>query len=198
MIGLQDLWSMGGILRDKNADNVPDGVNVHMHLEKDFHPLGLIDFCVRLGFETTSLSLDFINNRENDYVYEIFFKKNSWPGLILEDYELKFYYHEENALNELLRFLAVFHHDLIETSDPIKKIVYENEAVSFFTHENELVQSLQDIEQSHDNEIKLKEINSLTEVWNDLGFMRIGIASPINENSFRFSMDERLADDVWI
>src|SRR5699024_10703357 len=37
-----------------------------------------------------------------------------------------------------------------------------------------------------------------TEVWNDLGFMRTGIASPINENSFRFSMDERLADDVWI
>jgi len=53
------LWSLDGLLVDKNQDGVADGISLFIDLPEGLWPEGLIDFCARLGLETTALSFSF-------------------------------------------------------------------------------------------------------------------------------------------
>ena len=59
MSQISALWSLEGMLVDKNRDGVVDGISLFIDLPEGLLPEGLIDFCARAGFETTALSFAF-------------------------------------------------------------------------------------------------------------------------------------------
>ena len=105
MKNLLEMWTTNGLLRDQNGDGVIDGTNVFINLPEHLAPEGLIDFCARLGFETTSLSFDFFEPREG--AVEIGFEQSdSKTGIKLEVGKLLLHYKNEAELSSLLKLLA--------------------------------------------------------------------------------------------
>lgn len=105
MNNILSIWTKEGLLRDKNEDGVIDGVSVFIDLPDGLVPEGLIDFCARLGFETTSLSLNFFLSSE-DAVKVSFVCSGSKTVMKLERQELIFHYKNETELSTLLRLVA--------------------------------------------------------------------------------------------
>src|SRR5699024_871445 len=94
-------------VEDQNHDGVADQVNLSIKLDKHQVIPGLIDFCARLGFETTSLSFDFF--RENSrYANKLEFVQNDEQTAIecVSPNEIIIFYKDIESMSELLRFLA--------------------------------------------------------------------------------------------
>jgi Zinc carboxypeptidase len=102
---LLEMWTKDGLLRDQNGDGVIDGTNIFINLPEHLAPEGLIDFCSRLGFETTSLSFDFFEPREG--AVELAFEKSEFKTDIrLQAGKLLVHYQNEAELSSLLKLLA--------------------------------------------------------------------------------------------
>ncbi|MGM0902939.1 MAG: M14 family metallopeptidase [Bacillota bacterium] len=105
MKNLLEMWTKDGLLRDQNGDGVIDGTNVFINLPEHLAPEGLIDFCARLGFETTSLSFDFFGPREG--TVEVGFEKSDFKTDIrIEAGKLLVHYKNEAELSMFLKLLA--------------------------------------------------------------------------------------------
>ncbi|MDQ0412360.1 MULTISPECIES: M14 family metallopeptidase [Mesobacillus] len=105
MKNLLEMWTKDGLLQDQNGDGVIDGTNIFINLPDFLAPEGLIDFCARLGFETTSLSFDFFEQREG--VVELGFEKSDFKTDIrIEAEKLLVHYKSEVELSMLLKLLA--------------------------------------------------------------------------------------------
>src|SRR5690625_1593440 len=103
MNDLRMLWEIGGLIEDQNGDSVADRVNVQIGLHEDILPDGLIDFCARLGFETSSLSFDFLQKNKR-YKNILCFAKAEYETAIQWDSNLiMFSYENEEKLSDLLR-----------------------------------------------------------------------------------------------
>ncbi|WP_163969416.1 M14 family metallopeptidase [Oceanobacillus halotolerans] len=195
MRDLRQLWKIGGLVEDQNKDGVADRVNVSIHLEEDMRPEGLIDFCARLGFETTSLSFDFLENNKR-YQFGIHFNKSNETAIEWQDKDLLFYYENEGNLSVLLRFLASdWYEDFIQ-EEVVEKIALEQN--KFFIYgRNKIVRSV-DIG-FKGNAIVEKEytLHSLTDVWSDLGFLHDKEPSPTNKHAVTFHPEDGLKNEAW-
>src|SRR5690625_2959424 len=124
MNDLRDMWEIGGFLEDQNNDGAADQVNLWIKLDKHQVVPGLIDFCARLGFETTSLSLDFF--RENSrYAHQLAFVQSDEQTVIecVSPNEIIIFYTDPESLSELMRFLGgKWHRNFIQTAVPVTKI----------------------------------------------------------------------------
>ncbi|PAF16812.1 hypothetical protein CHH61_24005, partial [Shouchella clausii] len=78
---------------------------VYIDLPDHLAPEGLIDFCARLGYETTSLSLRFFEPDKNA-VKMNFIHSDVKTEIRLENRELIVRYKSEAELSDLLKHLA--------------------------------------------------------------------------------------------
>lgn len=184
MRDLSFLWKIGGLLADNNNDGVPDGVNVCICLKEDFIPIGLIDFCGRLGFETTALSFDFFKeSTKNDW--SIYFENALETACQIDSTgNLVFTYNNEKDLDKLLRYLAHYW-----PGDNLERPVYK---VGF--QENEFFAYAIDGRRMHlpirvtsiEKETKCYPIQSLSDFWDGIGFTKVKEASPTKETKIGF------------
>ncbi|WP_144509623.1 M14 family metallopeptidase [Bacillus sp. FJAT-22090] len=102
---LQKIWTIDGILLDKNQDNVIDGVSLFVDLPYGFMPEGLLDFFVRVGYETTALSYNFFEY--NGQKVKMIFKENQPSSYIVyENRMIIIYYENEKECSKLLSQLS--------------------------------------------------------------------------------------------
>ncbi|WP_342513067.1 M14 family metallopeptidase [Sporosarcina sp. FSL K6-1522] len=99
------LWSLDGLLVDKNGDGVVDGISLYIDLPEGLLPEGLIDFCARAGFETTALSLHFFE-KANQKVTMSFVQSTDRTAVVFTGDQLILTYKNECELSTLLRELA--------------------------------------------------------------------------------------------
>ncbi|GAA0346627.1 hypothetical protein GCM10008931_42360 [Oceanobacillus oncorhynchi subsp. oncorhynchi] len=198
MRDLREMWEIGGLVEDQNKDKVADRVNIWFDLNGEIHPEGLIDFCARLGFETTSLSFDFLlqNNR---YSNKLSFVKNDIETSV--EWDLNHFlvrYQNEEEVSALLRFLAgSWHRSFVSGVVPIQKIkLNENEIFIEAKDGNMTVIPVEALQKTTSE--KSYQIDSLIEVWNELGFMHSDQASPANNHNVNFLTEDSLEHHSWI
>lgn len=168
MNNIFSIWTKDGLLRDQNGDGVIDGVSAFIDLPEGLVPAGLIDFCARLGFETTSLSFDFFEPRE-ETVKVTFASSGLKTEAKWEDQELVFYYKNEMELSGLLQLLAAMKPDVQGESTSVEFLsgkLYANQeeipVLSYGRTEDEVS----------------PEIKSLSHLWSFSGFGKNTEASP--------------------
>ncbi|KSU61020.1 hypothetical protein AS034_15380 [[Bacillus] enclensis] len=186
MRGLQDIWKIGGFLADQNGDGVPDRVNVSMELKEGCVPQGLIDFCGRLGFETTALSFGFLGHERAQW-HVVFRSSLEETFCALQGREVVFFYKTISELDELLLFLsAAWPGELAEYKHPICKVKLDGKAVivndelkidAFYRDENTAAS-------------KKMVITGLTDIWNESGFLMKEEPSPLKETNVSFDFQQ--------
>lgn len=197
MNDLRMLWEIGGLVEDQNGDSVADRVNVQLDLNGDILPVGLIDFCARLGFETTSLSFDFIQ-RNSRYLNQLIFKRNELETNVQwNSNQLIFSFENEKKLSNLLRFIAgKWHRNLMKGKTVISKISLLKETIIIYNLSGDIVGEFPITNDfsvyNYPNQIK-----SLTDVWNDLGFMHKEEPNPYNEHAVAFIPSANLSSGIW-
>ncbi|WP_040977836.1 M14 family metallopeptidase [Oceanobacillus jeddahense] len=198
MKDLRDMWEIGGLIEDQNKDKVADRVNIWCDLNGEIYPEGFIDFCARLGFETASLSFDFLQ-KNNRYSNQLSFVKDDEDTSVeWNRNHLLVHYQNEEEVSTLLRFLAgSWHRNFITGDTPVPKIKL---------NENKIIIELQDggIQVAPVEPVntavseKTYGVGSLTEIWNELGFMHDGKASPTNSHNIIFLTGDSLEHHSWI
>ncbi|HJF31399.1 MAG TPA: M14 family metallopeptidase [Sporosarcina psychrophila] len=113
MSQISALWSLEGMLVDKNRDGVVDGVSLFIDLPEGLLPEGLIDFCARAGFETTALSFTFFEEAGQKVTMSFVHSEETTTATFL-DGKLVLTYKNEHELSSLLRELAFGEFDLTD------------------------------------------------------------------------------------
>lgn len=179
MENLLSIWTAEGLLRDRNGDGVNDGTAVFIDLPDGLAPEGLIDFCARLGFETTALSFDFFEPK-NDAVRLSFFS-GSETQVKTENQTLIFHYKNETELSTLLRLLAMMEPDgetgFIELKDG--RLYTGQDFLSSIPYRKEEGKSP-------------VEINSISHLWSFSGFGRNEEASPAKLVNMNIDVEKTL------
>ncbi|MEH7388886.1 M14 family metallopeptidase [Bacillus sp. JJ1474] len=178
------LWSKEGLLRDKNGDGVVDSTSIYINLPEHLVPEGLIDFCGRLGFETTSLSFHFFE--KSDKAIQMDFEHSElFTAIRVENQHLVVSYKDEIELSTLLKLLASMEPELItEKSSRIE--LKDGRLYSGQT----IIPTLAVRKDCHNTYPK---INSLADFWSFSGIGKISEASP----SKAFSMNIDVEDLLW-
>ncbi|WP_164217734.1 M14 family metallopeptidase [Virgibacillus sp. YIM 98842] len=192
MNDLRGIWEIGGFVEDQNHDGVADQVNLSIKLDKHQVIPGLIDFCARLGFETTSLSFDFF--RENSrYANKLEFVQNDEQTAIecVSPNEIIIFYKDIESMSELLRFLAgKWHKDFTPNEGPVSKISLDDDAVVIHGEKWPL-----DKKPGH-TDIHYK-VHSLSDVWHDVGFLHGPEPSPHNKQAVTIHAADGLSELGW-
>src|SRR5690625_731781 len=166
MNDLRNMWEIGGFVEDQNHDGVADQVNLWITFDKHVVVPGLIDFCARLGFETTSLSFDFFVENSR-YAHKLAFVQNDEQTAIeyQKPNEITVFYESPESLSELLRFLAgQWHKDFLgKETPPVSRILWEGDAIVI--HDEKWP-----VDKSPSHSDITYEADSLTEIWQDTGF----------------------------
>jgi hypothetical protein len=173
------IWTKEGLLRDNNDDGVIDGTAVFIDLPDHLAPDGLIDFCARLGYETTSLSLRFFEH-SNSAVKMSFIYSDVKTEIRLENRELIVRYKSEAELSDLLKLLAAMHpEESTGTSDAIELKDGKLAAGQVF------IKTIEGKgEEAH------PEINSLSDLWSFSGIGKNNEASPSKLLHLNVSIEE--------
>lgn len=100
---IDKIWSLDGILVDKNDDGVVDGISLYVELEENF-PIALIDVFARIGYETTALSYEFFQKANQKYTLR--FEHTIETAVKMTENEIILYYSSIDELNELLTKIA--------------------------------------------------------------------------------------------
>jgi len=116
MSQISALWSLEGMLVDKNRDGVVDGISLFIDLPEGLLPEGLIDFCARAGFETTALSFAFFEE-VGQKVTMSFEQSEETTTATFVDGKLVLTYKNESELSSLLRELAFGEFDFTTKKD---------------------------------------------------------------------------------
>lgn len=193
MRDLRKLWEIGGLIEDTNNDNVPDAVNVSLSLNEQCLCEGLVDFCARMGFETTSLSFDFLHKNEN-YEHRLEFIPSDETSMTWKGNTIRITYDSSKSLSEFLKFIAAkWHRNFDDNLEPVYVLTVRDGMVVSKNNAWPL---------SIENNVQQKEIvyniKSLTDFWNDTGFLHGKEAKPLNEQSVTFRIDEQLSDNLNI
>ncbi|MBP2075852.1 M14 family metallopeptidase [Oceanobacillus polygoni] len=197
MRDLRDMWEIGGLVQDQNQDRVADQVNIWFDLNDELHPEGLIDFCARLGFETTSLSFDFLQEN-NRYSNRLSFVKDEEETYVEWNLNhLLIYYQNEEAVSILLRFLAGKWHRNFVGDVPVKRIKLNDSEIWIEVEDGNITVSPVESQNTTISE-KIYKVDSLTKVWNEIGFMHNEKASPINNHHVLFLTEDTLEHHSWI
>lgn len=179
MENLLSIWTKDGLLRDRNGDGVNDGTAVYIDLPDGLAPAGLIDFCARLGFETTALSFDFFEPKED--AVRLSFSPGSETQVKGENQALIFLYKNETELSTLLRLLAAMESDgeasFIELKDG--RLYTGQEFLSTISYRKEEGKTP-------------AEINSLSHLWSFSGFGRNEEASPAKLVNMNINVEKTL------
>ncbi|MYL36393.1 M14 family metallopeptidase [Halobacillus litoralis] len=194
MNDLKKLWEPGYLITDQNYDGVPDHINTNFHIPEGLTPSGLIDFCARLGFETTALTFNFLNGNEKA-AYQFDFAVNEEVTALklnAETKRLSFYYRSEQELNGLLQFLACDWPAADTGKQPVKAIYFNNgewwveqgkrtPVASFASRENQTY-----------------PIQSLTELWEYDAFYSDSGPDPVQKQSLSIHVDKSVSQDIFL
>lgn len=112
---IKRIWSLDGILVDKNHDDVVDGVSLYLQLDQDNFPVALIDLFARIGYETTALSYNFF--QKNNQKYTLRFEEADETEIKMTENEIILYYSTFEELNCLLTEIATT--NVVRTNDAI-------------------------------------------------------------------------------
>lgn len=198
MHDLRKMWEVGGLVEDQNNDHVADRVNVWIDVEQDVYPDGLIDFCARLGFETTSLSFDFFEET-NTYKYQLCFVQNDQQTAVeWAKNQLTVTYQDEENLSKLLRFLAgKWHVDFGGKDSHVQKIMLAGERIVLEDAFGKLEEYALD---SKDDSTSSRQyhVDSLTDVWSPFGFLHDHEPSPENKQAVTFTPERGLSREAWM
>lgn len=113
MSQISALWSLEGMLVDKNRDGVVDGISLFIDLPEGLLPEGLIDFCARAGFETTALSFTFFEEVGQKVTMSFEHSEETTTATFF-DGKLVLTFKNEQELSSLLRELAFGEFDLTD------------------------------------------------------------------------------------
>ncbi|QED46328.1 M14 family metallopeptidase [Cytobacillus dafuensis] len=183
MNSIFSIWTTEGLLCDKNRDGVADGVSAFIDLPEGLAPIGLIDFCARLGFETTALSLDFFEQKENAVKISFVYSESN-TLLKLENQNLIFLYKDEPELSSFLKLLAAMKPGINEGSSSL-----ELREGRLFAGQKE-IPVLSDFRQG-ETETSPK-ITSLSHLWNFSGLGKSNEASPVKLLDLNIGIEESL------
>ncbi|MHA6259742.1 M14 family metallopeptidase [Sporosarcina sp. CAU 1771] len=102
---MEKFWSTNGVFVDKNNDHVIDGVSLYIDLPEGLMPIGLIDFCARIGYETTEFSFDLFEQKQQRVHMEF---QESYHETVasFQEEKLLVTYRNDEELSDLLRELA--------------------------------------------------------------------------------------------
>lgn len=187
------MWETGSLIHDQNGDGVPDGINVNIELTEGCLPAGLIDFCARLGFETSSLSFDFFDSGKHDWTIKI---KPSEQGTYCEwrpDLTIQFYYRSEDELSELFRLLARWNPDFQVLTEPVFKIALVDQQLIFYGDENTVYEK---VSLPVSSETKMPEVKSLSDFWDGTSFYHMKEPSPVHETHIQFEINREFSRDL--
>lgn len=175
------IWTKEGLLRDNNNDGVIDGTAVYIDLPDHLAPEGLIDFCARLGYETTSLSLRFFEPDKNA-VKMNFIHSDVKTEIRLENRELIVRYKSEAELSDLLKHLAAM--------DPKES---SGTSVALELKDGRLTAGQSFIKTIEGRKAELTpEINSLSDLWSFSGIGDNNEASPSKLLNLNVSVEESI------
>lgn len=178
------IWTKEGLLRDNNDDGVIDGTAVFIDLPDHLAPEGLIDFCARLGYETTSLSLRFFEH-DNSAVKMSFIYSDVKTEIRLENRELIVRYKSEAELSNLLKLLAAM--DPKESGGTSVSIELKGDKLAAGQTFIKTIEGRD--EEAH------PEINSLSDLWSFSGVGKNNEASPSKLLHLNVSIEESIKTD---
>ncbi|MCP3740097.1 M14 family metallopeptidase [Rossellomorea sp. BNER] len=193
MKDLRQIWEIDGFLRDDNEDGVPDSINVSIELPDDLMPVGLIDFCGRLGFETTALSYHFFQNPNAEWKMKFVpSEKETGCRLVYEERSVEIFYESIESLNLLLQYLASkWPQPFLEVDGKITKVILRGNTIKAGG------QSIK-IEGSQQKPLNRHKVNSLSDLWNGTGFLMTKEASPASENMVGFDFQTKLSTKLLV
>ncbi|WP_096185667.1 M14 family metallopeptidase [Evansella halocellulosilytica] len=201
MNDLKKLWEIGGLVEDQNGDGVADRVNVSFNIPNDLKAEGLVDFCARLGFETTSLSFDFLKSNQRYPIVVDFQESHQETSLVIRANRLLFLFETEESLSTLLRFLAAKWpvNELTDNNgEKVEKISLQMNSIAIHTDIGEkLVDHTWDIKPSREDAGEKKVAASLTDFWNGMGFLHMDEPSPENKRAVTFEFDETIDQTIF-
>ncbi len=183
MENLLAIWTKEGLLLDKNDDGVIDGLHLSIDLPDGLAPEGLIDFCARLGFETTSLSFNFFEQNREDSINVRFVFSEVKTEARIEQNELILTYKNEAELSTLLRLLAA-----MKPAQHMKSTFVELKGDKLYTDVG-VVSTIP----GQTNEMDTgTEMNSLSDLWSFSGFGKNQEASPSKLLHLNVKVEESL------
>ncbi|MYL49322.1 hypothetical protein GLV98_07485 [Halobacillus litoralis] len=197
MNDLRNLWEPGYLVTDRNHDGVPDHINVNLQLPEGFTPSGLIDFCARLGFETTALTFEFLNgNQQPDYKMD-FVKDETITALKLhpETKQLTFHYRSEEESSRFLQFLACEWPVADMEKRPVEVIYFCEEEWWVGKGKRTPVTFPESVE-NHVNHTN--EIQSLTELWEYDAFFSDSTPIPTQKQSMSIHVDKSISQEIFL
>ncbi|RKJ61496.1 hypothetical protein D7X33_26890, partial [Butyricicoccus sp. 1XD8-22] len=112
---MEDLWTLDGLLVDKNDDGIPDGVSLYIDLPENLYPIGLFDFLARAGLETTALSFNFFEKHNQKVT--LTFEKSNHSEITFESGILSIYYQSEEDLSDQLRHISQLGLKMIDSEE---------------------------------------------------------------------------------
>lgn len=189
MNDLKQMWTINGLLKDSNNDGVPDAVNVQIQgLSPNCTPKGLVDFCARVGLETTGLSFPIITiNNETDYTINLRIEQNPYAecSCILKDgHSIELISESEVGLSKTLRWLAASWPYAVDgKKDKVIRIDFRKTTFQLTFVEGDKSEWFL-IKQTKSFEVKsFESLSNLTDLWTTNGFFqsgRIDINSKLN------------------
>ncbi|MFA1822210.1 M14 family metallopeptidase [Virgibacillus oceani] len=192
MNDLRNMWEIGGFVEDQNHDGVADQVNLWIKFDKHVVVPGLIDFCARLGFETTSLSFEFFLENSR-YTHKLAFVQSDEQTAMecQTPNEITVFYEDPESLSALLRFLAgKWHRNFMQKDAPVSKVLLDGDAIVIHDEKWPLDQAPAPSDINY-------QVDSLTEVWQDTGFLHGQEPSPHNQQAITFHTTEGLSELAW-
>jgi hypothetical protein len=138
------------------------------------------------------LSFDFFGENSR-YANKLTFEQSNTQTAMecVKQHDMIIYYKDTESLSELLRFLAAkWHRNFIQKEVPVTKILLDGDKVVI----NEEIWPL-DLKPAQ-ADVTYK-VDSLTEVWDDVGFLHGEEPSPDNKQALTFHVSDGLSELAW-
>ncbi len=194
MRDLGKVFTTEGLLSDRNGDGVADSLCVIFQIQANVAVAGLIDFCARLGLETSELDLPVMvlgeaatsQRNEHEWLCTVSIDPSAQAGyahclLEWQTKQISFVGNSEASLSGLLRWMAAhWPHGIKGELDSVDKISWLNEQIQLSSEGVvipggqiglRLAEALPDSGQSPE---RPRPLDSLTELWTTAGFYQAG------------------------
>ncbi|MFC7061060.1 M14 family zinc carboxypeptidase [Halobacillus seohaensis] len=197
MNDLKEFWEPGYLIADQNQDGVPDHINVNLQLPEEFTPSGLIDFCARLGFETTALTFDFLNGNEQAEYQMDFVQDEKVTALKLHQTSrrLSVHYRSEQEVSRFLQFLACEWPVADMDKKPVETIYFSEE--EWWVEQGEKT-PVSFPKCDEDPQYKKSAVKSLTELWEYDAFISDSTPNPTHKQSLSIHVDKGISQEIFL
>ncbi|MGG4494738.1 M14 family metallopeptidase [Brevibacillus reuszeri] len=208
MKGLRDIFTTAGLIGDQNQDGIADCLSVTFFQQTGIVVEGLIDFCARLGLETSELDLPQIYaidtpagakaTNEEDWLCTIFIDPaygldDAACQLHSEKKRIDFVGGSEASLSRILRWMAAswpagasqFKMKALKCSSSMVHLYTEADGQA--VEQIEILPANAAVSETKSSENRPVPLDNLTDLWTTAGFYQAGRIDVTNQTDVFFS-----------